>query len=311
MKEKRLRPAGVAVLIILMLLVVFGIVFLLKTLLLNGDHNTPVKPDEPVKPEDKVDYKISVKDYEIYSSTDLDFDFVIARLRFEDPSNHYEIKNFKTSDGVILNDVKEYVDKIEELGYYLGLKNVVFNLPVTNDAFESTIFFPVKGESTTLNYLDQTIGIDLSKSRADIEYLKYEITDVITDNDSYEIKITNVTNLSGDIILHNGEEYTGPSTTQLYALLLHVDLIGDGDLVIEDAYFVSGKNGEKYQALDDGYENLKHQNLFDYKITDTCDGALMFELFNPYYDNQIIYIGKLYLKLNVEDNYIILDLNLN
>ena len=84
------------------------------------------KPDEI---DNTSSMNVGLVEYTHYRLDELDFQFVIAKVRIKaDEPIHISLEHFKTSEGIALNQVDEYVNDLESNALFLGKQNVWFEI---------------------------------------------------------------------------------------------------------------------------------------------------------------------------------------
>ena len=298
--------------------------------LLFAPANNDSSPHETAKPtlstvagQDKPDantafdgINIDLVDYTTYKFDDLDFNFVIARIRVKanGPTN-IGLEHFKTSEGINLADYAAYVSALEEKSYYLGKQNVWYELVSLEDEYFSQIFIPINNKDLenieVTNDIDQTVmSFDLNKNSGTKEMLQYVANDVISDGKTYQLQVSSAFDISGEQLYQNGAEYLVPSTVGIYCFNLDVISLWKDTVVIEEAYYYPNNSDEVFKALDSSISAMKHENIIGKEITEKSSGSLFFEAYNPM-NNPITYTGVLKLKISGSDTLIEVNVDLN
>jgi len=275
------------------------------------------KPDET---ENTSGMNIGLVEYTHYRLDELDFQFVIAKIRFKaDEPVHVSLEHFKTSEGIILNQVDNYVNELESNALFLGKQNVWFEIISQEKSVISNIFIPVNNkdleEVTVSNDFNKDVlTFKLNNPTGTKDLLSYQPDDVITDGKTYQMKVSSAFEITGDTITRTypdgySEEYISPSTAQIHAFRVDaVSLWGD-HLVIESAVYTVKETNETFEAFNEQFSTMKYQNLINKTITDTDSGVLFFETLNPG-ENPITYQGVLKLKIKGQENEIIINVDL-
>lgn len=263
------------------------------------------------------DLDIDLVDYETYHIKDLKQKFVIARLRVTSlNSTNIGLEHFKTSEGIVLNNYQEYVDVLESNSYFLGKKNVWFELVSNDKEYLVNVFVPVKNVEAksidlTIDFLnDKVISFDLTKNVLDGSSLKYQANDIISDGKTYQLKVSSAWDITGEQMYQGDQEYLLPSTMGVYCFNLDVVSLWKDKIVIEKAYYYPENSKEAFEALGSNISSMKHSNIIGREITEKDSGSLFFTVFNPM-DNPITYKGVLKLQVSGSDNMIEIDVDLN
>ncbi len=276
-----------------------------------------VKPD---KTENREALQIDLVDYTVYNLTDLDFQFVIARIRVKaDSAINLDLSHFSTSEGIQLDQVDSYVDQLEQQALFLGKQNVWFEIVSQENSVLSNIFIPVKDKSASkvtlsADFNDLTMEFNLKNPKGTKELLMYLPEDVITDGKTYQMKVSSAFKMTGDRITRvypdgYSEEYLVASTAEIHAFKVEaVSLWGD-EVVIESATYTVSATGEEFEAFNEQFTCEKYENLINQTITDTGSGVLFFETLNPS-ESPITYQGVLRLKIKGQDNTIVINVDL-
>ena len=276
------------------------------------------KPDE-LKEGDSI--QVDLVEYIVYNLDELDFQFVIARIRVKaDHAIHMNLSRFVTSENIYLNEVDDFVVQLESKALFLGKQNVWFEIVSKETVVMTNIFIPVQDKKLDTVSLSVDFGtvkeiqFDLKKPSGTIELLSYKSDDVITDGKTYQMKVSNAYMITGDRITRKypdgyTEEYLVPSTAQVHAFDIEaVSLWGD-EVVIESALYTVTATGETFEAFNEQFSTQKSNNLMNTPIMDTGAGVLFFETLNPG-ANPIQYKGVLKLKIKGQSNYIIINVDL-
>lgn len=260
---------------------------------------------------------IDLVDYETYHIKDLNQKFIIARLRvISDNSTNISLKHFKTNEGIVLDNYQEYVDVLEQNSYFLGKKNVWFELVSDDQEYLVNVFIPVKdikasSIDVTIDFLDnKVLSFDLNKNILDGSSLKYQANDIISDGKTYQLKVSSAWDITGEQMYDGEQEYLLPSTMGVYCFNLDVVSLWKDKIVIEKAYYYPENRKEAFEALGSNITSMKHSNIMGREITEKDSGSLFFTAFNPM-DNPITYKGVLKLQVSGSDNMIEIDVDLN
>lgn len=307
--KRRIRYDRLIILILVVIMAVVVLVLGIKFLFFNNGSSTTV--DKPVNTEevdversDKVD--ISLDAYNVYSSDELDFRFVIGEFTFTSKDNkaiEFDLSKLETNELITLNNIDSYINQIQSLGYSTSKMGIDTSIKSKTESVKVKLLIPVTKQVDNIiltNLNDSTqISIDLTVNAGNLEEFKNSSGEVIS-GETYDIYVSNA--YVSTTMYHNDSEYTYPSTVKVYTFKLTVDNIEEGTS-IEAAYFIPDGSSEEYQALDASFSSLKDENIIGVPLKANDTYALFFELYNPD-DSGITYNGTLQLKLAGSDDVI-------
>jgi len=301
--KRKLRYDRIALVVLLGVGLIIALYLGIKALLPDkpnpgGDPSPTATVTSSTLPED---FKMTLMDYQVYQNPDLDFDFAIARVRFEDEKAlEFDLSRFETDQGVKLSEVESYVKQLEDKSVYLGKSNVVYEIVSKERTGMFSLLIPFKKNSTSIKVTDtvskQEFTLDLTTNIHDTTDLKYQTGgDVKGDNFDIYISDAYIT----DILSSGGEEYTYPSTIKVYTFKLNVNSIDSGNVSIVSAVFAPNGSEERFEALDGSYSSIKagETSLIGKPLSPGSSGVLFFEIYNPE-EAGITYEGKIYLQLS-------------
>lgn len=280
-----------------------------------SQNGNQTKPDL----SDASSLQVGLVEYNVYRFDEVDFQFIIAKIRIKgNESIHVDLSHFITDEKVQLNQVDDYVQELEENGYFLGKQNVWFDLISNETSAMFNIFIPVLDKTKDKLILnvdfDESLTFDCSKVTGTKEMLSYQPDDVITDGKTYQMKVSNAFIITGDTITRTysdgySEEYMVPSTAEVHAFKIDaVSLWGD-EVVIEKAVYTVDSTNEKFEAFNEQFSTMKYENLINKGITDKESGVLFFETLNPS-ENPIQYQGTLELTIQGQSKPIVIHVDL-
>lgn len=276
-----------------------------------------IKPDETEKNEQ---VQIDLVDYVVYDVDDIDFRFVIAKVRVKaNDATNISLSHFTTSEGISLNDVSEYVFQLEKNNLYLGKQNVWFELISSSTNYLAKIFIPVKDSSLKTVSLSSdfentfVMKFDLTNPAGVKEDLGYEAEDIISDGKTYQMKVAKAVKIQDNFTrtYEDGttEEYMLSSTAEIHAFYVEaVSLWGDV-VEIEEAWYQVEGSSDQFEAFSGQFTTKKYENIMNKQITDRQGGYIFFVTLNP--ENEPIeYHGTLQLKLKGSEQTIQIQVNL-
>ena len=265
-------------------------------------------------------FTIELEDYVVYKLDDVDFNFVLVDFLIGDSTAiSYSYSSLYTDEATVdVADYQDYIDTLELAGYYVSAMGVDFTL--TSDKTEDTftIFIPVvdtdKEELTIYDAVSKSsFTIDLNKNAGNASDLRYTTsssdTGTTITTTEYSITVSNAY-IETSLVTSSGEQYSYPSTYQIYAFILEVEDINNETLVLEDAIFTPEGSTEETHALDASVTSSKINNFISQTITQGDRGALFFEMYSPY-DASITYSGTLSLKFSNSDDWLTIETEMN
>ncbi len=233
---------------------------------------------EEIQPTEETTSNVVFDSYSYYQSSDLDFSFVIAHMNIKENASDYSLSEFKTDEDITLDDVKSYVNKLEENHYYLGKKNVWYSLN-SKDSFEGDIFIPITDigkKEVTVTYKDGSYTFDLLSNEQDITDLQYyDSNEVISDGDSYKLSVTNIYEVTGDEMYDGENTLSLPSTARVFALKLDAESLKEEAITITGAEFITDSN-TTYTAEESGIHSMKNENAIGKEIKENEQACLFF-----------------------------------
>ncbi len=233
---------------------------------------------EEIQPTEETTSNVVFDSYSYYQSSDLDFSFVIAHMNIKENASDYSLNEFKTDEDITLDDVKSYVNKLEENHYYLGKKNVWYSLN-SNDSFEGNIFIPITDigkKEVTVTYKDGSYTFDLLSNEQDITDLQYyDSNEVISDGDSYKLSVTNIYEVTGDEMYDGENTLSLPSTARVFALKLDAESLKEEAITITGAEFITDSN-TTYTAEESSIHSMKNENAIGKEIKENEQACLFF-----------------------------------
>lgn len=327
---KKKHTAGILIGIIIVLAAAIGLLAMLalrpkQEAAGNTIGNNPVMATAgaqtlPPESDDLSVLKVRLNDYQVFDFDDLDFKFIIASIHIEGPAPvNLSLSHFTTSEGVALDAVSDYVTRLENHEYFLGRQNVMFSLVSQSSPFDANIFIPMKDKSASslsvsMDFQNRSLSFQTASATGTKDMLIYQSGDVITDGRTYQMTVSEARDITGEPLYQNvngvKEEYLLPSTTKVYAFRVQaVSLWGD-TIVIEDAQYVPKGSDEVFNALGSDISSISRSNMIGQKISDQQSGDIFFYAYDPD-DHPITYTGVLKLKIQGQDNWITINVNLN
>ena len=310
--KRKLRIDRLIILIVAAIVMIALLVFAFKGIISLFDKpDNPQNTNDPIVDTiDKVEsFEIDLVDYEVYKLDDIDFNFVLARFRIKDVNSiKYSLSSLYTSEKTVkLSDYQKYISELEMHEYYIGAQNVNFDITSNENSDIFKIFIPINDKNRNSLEVYDAISkaefkFDLTKNVKNGNDLQYHTgQDELITTEEYEIVVNNA--YIGNSFYQNNEEYTYPSTIQIYVFVLDVKTLTNKDLVLEDAIFIPNGSDEEYHALDASITSSKINNLISRNIREGERGGLFFEMYNPN-ESGIKYNGTLKLKFSNSDNWL-------
>lgn len=281
--------------------------------------------DQPQeKPDATLDlsgFKVDLMDSKLFELEDLNFRFVIAKIRISDdkPLN-LELSHFKTNEGIVLNNVDRYIEQLAEKSYFLGKLNVFNKIISVNNEAMFNIFIPIinpdaKSIELISDLVDDDLKIELKDPSNDSSLLSYQSDDIITDGETFQMVVSKAINITGDELyeVKNDEKipYTIASTLAIYAYEVEVVSLWGDTIYIEDAKYYPDDSSDVLSCLDGSIQSLKYSNIINRSIIEKSTGSIFFTAYNPNQEAQISYHGELKIKIKGNDNPIVVKVDLN
>lgn len=239
--------------------------------------------------DNKQTFEYTINRYTLFDLEDFDFRFVLANVRIESnkPIN-ISLSAFKTSEGVQLNDIKDYISAIEQAGYNFENYPIVSELKTSSTILDALLFIPIKDESLeTLNlditlYPLKTLNLDLEHPTevGIIENLMSQ-EPIKEEGKSADIAFVRNAMIGPEQFYHldaSGIKINSDFTSQSQILGVKVFIknLKEEDLKITKAYAVT-KTGEYYIAVDNTYLIDGIDNIAEKSFQSEITGYLFFE----------------------------------
>ena len=274
------------------------------------------KPDDedPIIVETVID--VALKDATVFRLKELDFQFVIAEITVTSNKKiDLGLEMFSTSEGISLNNVAFYTDKIKENGLTLDKLGLVDTFQSEEKTVTAKVFIPIldkAAQSLTLSVnLEKKIdlAIDLSIATG----TKYEIgltnADLLTDGNSYKITLGKMVSLNHEPVFHStpsGEKdlYDFSETSNLVALEINIEGLNATSIGIDDAQFIADGSTVSAYALTKSYTSDGYLNVIDMAVTEVKTGYLYLQI-NDIDESILDKNGTLKLELTGSQEWII------
>jgi hypothetical protein len=231
--------------------------------------------------------------YTVYKLDEISFPFVIARITFSsDSAMDFGIDQLVTSEQLSLAQTQVYQDELLSKGLYLSYQMVDFELPKNKQTFTVNVFIPVKNpeaEKITLSTKFKSsvnLDIDLTFAQGVKEMLGYvEEPGVITDNDTYKLKVLGLEDLTSFPVMRKfddgtSEEVTFPSTAKIYAVKISVTPLNEHTLVISQARYRITTSGQTALSMTKEYSVEGFNNIVSLSIVNAVEGYLIFDVYS-------------------------------
>jgi hypothetical protein len=273
----------------LFILLIAGLTFGVYTLL-----NREKDPDDDpiIDPKDPV-ITAAFEGYTVYKLDEVSFPFVIARITFSsDSAMDFDIDQLVTSEQLSLAQTQVYQDELLSKGLYLSYQMVDFELPKNKQTFTVNVFIPVKNpeaEKITLSTKFKSsvnLDIDLTFAQGVKEMLGYvEEPGVITDNDTYKLKVLGLEDLTSFPVMRKfddgtSEEVTFPSTAKIYAVKISVTPLNEHTLVIAQGRYRITTSGQTALSMTKEYSVEGFNNIVSLSIVNAVEGYLIFDVYS-------------------------------
>ena len=216
--------------------------------------------------------------YSVYESSDLDFRFIVAKLSIQSDSETYSLSDFVTSEGIVLSDIHDYVTQLESHNFFVGKKNVWFSFSDKN-SFAGNILIPVTSSGTnqiSLTCKGTKFDFDLTKNLADTnELLNTNTNTIVRDENTFQLRITNIFEITGDDMYQNDTLLTLPSSARVFAIKVDASCLNDTSFCVDHADY-EANDGTKVDAEDASIHSMKYENLLGQSITEEKEAYLFF-----------------------------------
>jgi len=302
---------GIVALTLAFVLMVSGGLFVWNTFF----AGEPEPDDEdPIIVETVID--VALKDATVFRLKELDFQFVIAELTVTSNKKiDLGLEMFSTSEGIALNNVSFYIDKIKENGLTLEKLGLADAFRSDEKSITAKVFIPIldkAAKSLTLS-VNLTKKIDLNFDLSIATGTKYEIgltnADLITDGNSYKITLGKMISLNNEPVFHStpsGEKdlYDFSETSNLVALEISIEGLNSSSVGIDDAQFIADGSTISAYALTKSYTSDGYLNVIDMAVTEGKTGYLYLQI-NDVDESLLDRNGTLKLKLTGSQEWII------
>jgi len=302
---------GIVALTLAFVLMVSGGLFVWNTFF----AGEPEPDDEdPIIVETVID--VALKDATVFRLKELDFQFVIAELTVTSNKKiDLGLEMFSTSEGIALNNVSFYIDKIKENGLTLEKLGLADAFRSDEKSITAKVFIPIldkAAKSLTLS-VNLTKKIDLNFDLSIATGTKYEIgltnADLITDGNSYKITLGKMISLKNEPVFQStpgGERdpYDFSETSNLVALEISIEGLNSSSVGIDDAQFIADGSTISAYALTKSYTSDGYLNVIDMAVTEGKTGYLYLQI-NDVDESLLDRNGTLKLKLTGSQEWII------
>lgn len=274
------------------------------------------KPDDedPIIVETVID--VALKDATVFRLKELDFQFVIAEITVTSNKKiDLGLEMFSTSEGISLNNVAFYTDKIKENGLTLEKLGLADTFQSDEKSITAKVFVPILDKAAQSMILSVNLEkkIDLPIDLSIATGTKYEIgltnADLITDGTSYKITLGKMVSLNNEPVFHStpsGEKdlYDFSETSNLVALEITIEGLNASSIGIDDAQFIADGSTVSAYALTKSYTSDGYLNLIDMAVTEVKEGYIYLQI-NDIAESILDKNGTLKLKLTGSQEWII------
>lgn len=308
-RKGKVRIDRIIILTLASILVLFVLgfgVYKLFGLLFNDTDNTDIDHKTPVT-ETTTGVKIKCNDYAVYvdENDNLGFDFIIAELELTaDSPISFELKNLKkATDNETLDNVSEYINKLDMAGYSLNKLGISVNgIESKENTTTAKIFIPYSTTSSTLRVFNTN---DATKLEFDLTINNFPATTLKLSGDDTQIEVgTNKVGISkyyiSSSMLHNGERYPVASTVKVYTFEINV-IEAQESAYIEDAIYIEDGTDKEIHCYGKEYNAIDCENVIEKKLVEGVSGGLFFDVISE--DNEM-HEGTLLIKFSNEDNWV-------
>ncbi len=263
------------------------------------DPVEPVDPDPTPVQVENVDFDLI--EYKVYNLEQLDYQFAVAKVRIKaDKAVNYSLADLLTDEGIALSEKDTYCVDLNKKGISYSQFGLSEELTSRNNSAVFTLLVPVKDKNrktveVSLKQLVK-IEIDLTKNLGTAEELGLDVEDTIINTEEYQVEVLSCTKITGETLFYHGE-VVGSSTSDLYAFkVLITSFIKEG-VKVSEAEYVSASTSDTFEALEEGYETEKKENMLGVNIEDEKEAYVFFQLLNPEKED-LSYEGVLRLCIN-------------
>ena len=276
---------------------------------------TQDRPDETTNLENVI---IDLVDYEVHDLADPDFRFIIARFRVRGQDTlRISLDDFVTSENISLNDVDDFLNALEQRNLFVGRRNVIFEIISTEENMIATLFIPVRNNN--INSLELNTPLNNNKSfsfnlteniNRDNTAFIYQVTDVITDGRTFNMTVSHVFPITGEILFSAvGVEEPYPSTAQLHAFRVQITSLWGDEILIEEVRYVVDGTTIEFIALPGNYFTEARNNILSVPVRENDTGYLIFMSLNP--EREVLtYSGTIYIRIAGNPNWIQIQISL-
>lgn len=224
------------------------------------------------------DEPVSFVHYSVYESADVSFRFLIAQLDIQSDSETYALSDFVTSEGIALNDIQSYVKQLENVNLFVGKKNVWFSF-ADKTSFSGNILIPIttnEADSISVFCKNKNYDFDLTQNHADCAELEESKNDkIVSQQDTYQLRVTNIFEITGDDMYQNDTLLTMPSSIRIFAIKVDAAVL-NGNLIHIDRAIYEESDGTNLEAEDASIRSMKYENLIGQDITDEKEACFFF-----------------------------------
>ena len=266
------------------------------------------RKQDPVEPVDPAPTPVQVEnvdfdliEYKVYNLEQLDYQFAVAKVRIKsDKAVNYSLADLLTDEDIALSEKDAYCVDLNKKGISYSQFGLSEELTSRNNSAVFTLLVPVKDKArktveVSLKQLVK-IEIDLTKNLGTAEELGLDVEDTIINTEEYQVEVLSCTKITGETLFYHGE-VVGSSTSDLYAFkVLITSFIKEG-VKVSEAEYVSASTSDTFEALEEGYETEKKENMLGVNIEDEKEAYIFFQLLNPEKED-LSYEGVLRLCIN-------------
>lgn len=216
--------------------------------------------------------------YSVYESADVSFRFIVAQLDIQSDAEKYALSDFVTSEGIVLNDIQTYVKQLENANLFVGKKNVWFSFS-DKTSFSGNILIPITNNETdtiSVSCKNKSYDFDLTQNHADCAELEESNNDkIVSQQDIYQLRVTNIFEITGDDMYQNDTLMTMPSSTRIFAIKVDAAAL-NGNMIHIDRAVYEENDGTQLEAEDASIHSMKYENLIGQDITEEKEACFFF-----------------------------------
>lgn len=310
-KKRSFSLFRASIIVLLLVIIILVLILILK----NGvslDKNEENNQEQTEQKEENTNQdlnenvSISLNSYDVYidDNNKLDFNFIIANLKFvsADGSLYYELSNLITGEKKRLDDCDYYLNKITACNYDISQFNLL-GKEFSADAgyISGNVFIPFSKDyknSELSIYNGEQIKFDLTSHKHNLTELLFDVETEDIKTDKYDISVSSSYTENTFYTSDTNEEFPVPLAL---VFELSVNELATSNVHIEDATFIpnGASAGASIKCLDDHVNALKIKNIINKNLKVGDKYGLFFQI-----SEQTVQKGKILIKFSDSDKWI-------